>query len=153
MKVNPISISKQCTKTILAQLNKPLYKIEYGKDGKFIIGFFSRINYENKNIPVFITNYQAIYLEKNNTIQVTANKETVSIELGDIKYYNKNYDLSILQIKENKNTNKINFLELDENLYKNNYEIYYNNSSIYTIHYNKDKNIYATLGTIKDIII
>ena len=151
MKVNPISISKLCTKTILDQMNKSLYKIEYEKR-KFITGFFCHIKYENKNIPVLITNYQALYIEKNKDIHVTSNNETISIELGDIKYFNKNYDLSILQIKENKNINKIYFLELDENVYKNNYETYYKNKSIYTIHYNKDKNIYATFGIIKDII-
>ena len=151
MKVNPISISKQCTKTILDQMNKSLYKIEYEK-GKFHTGFFCHIKYENKNIPVLITNYQALYIEKNKEIHVTSNNETISIELGDIKYFNKIYDLSILQIKENKNINKIYFFELDENVYKNNYEIYYKNKSIYTIHYNKDKNVYATFGKIKDII-
>ena len=151
MKVNQITISKQCTKTILEQLNKSLYKIEYGKEREPIIGFFCHIKYENKNIPVFITNYEAFYLATHKSIKVKTNKETISVELGNIKYFDKDYDLSILQIKENKNTNKIYFLELDENVYKNNNEIHYNNSSIYTIHYNQDKNIYATFGAIKYI--
>ena len=47
MKVNPISISKLCTKTILDQMNKSLYKIEYEKR-KFITGFFCHIKYEKK---------------------------------------------------------------------------------------------------------
>ena len=132
-------------------MNKALYKIEFEKKGKFIIGFFCHIKYGSKNIPVLITNYQAKY-KKNINIQLVAHKETISIELTDIKYFNKDYDLSIVQIKENENINKIFFLELDENIYKNNYEIYYNNKSIYVIHYDQDNNIYTTFGTIQDII-
>jgi hypothetical protein len=151
MKVNQITISKQCTNTIIEQMNKSLYKIEYGKERKSIIGFFCHVKYENKNIPVFITNYEAFYLATHKSIKVKKNKETISVELGNIKYFDKDYDLSILQIKENKNTNKIYFLEIDENVYKNNYEIHYNDSSIYIIHYNQDKNIYTTFGSIKYI--
>ena len=147
----PISISKQKTTTILDQISNSLYKIYNEKEGEFHIGFFSHIKYENKNFPVLITNFQSIYLSQNKNIKVIINNEFKFIELGEIKYFNKDYDISIIEIKENKK-DKIYFLELDEKLYEKNPETNYKNDLIYIIHYNKDKNIYSTFGKIKDII-
>ena len=149
----PNSITKECTKTILDQMNRALYKIYYGKEENFTFGFFCHIKYENINIPTLITNGQTIYLEKNNNIKVKINKEIIYVDLGDVKYYNKEHDISIIEIKESKNNN-IYFLELDEQLYENNYVMNLNNESIYIIHYYTNKNIsdiYATFGKIKDI--
>ena len=149
----PNSITKECTKTILDQMNRALYKIYYGKEENFTFGFFCHIKYENINIPTLITNGQTIYLEKNNNIKVKINKEIIYVDLGDVKYYNKEHDISIIEIKESKNNN-IYFLQLDERLYENNYVMNLNNESIYIIHYDTNKNIsdiYVTFGKIKDI--
>ena len=130
-------------------MKNSIYKMNE-KEGKFDIGFFSHIKYQNKNIPVLITNYQKIYLSKNDSIKVRINNETKIIEFGKTKYFNELYDLSIIEIKENKN-NKLYFLELDENIYEKDSEINYNNNQIYIIHYAYYKTIYATFGKIKDI--
>ena len=47
----------------------------------------------------------------------------------------------------------INYLELDNNIYKNDSEINYYKVSIYIINYNNDKDISVTYGIIKDIDI
>ena len=135
MKDYPEPISKQCLKIILEQMDNQIYKI-YERKEKNEIGFFCNIKYENKNIPVLITNYHNInenYLNKNNSIKIIINKEIKSIKSGNVFYFNKEIDLTIIEIEENKNT-KINFLELDENLFKNDIELIYKKESIYIFH-------------------
>ena len=68
------------------------------------------------------------------------NNELKIINLGNVKYHNKEYNITILEIIENKNIN-INYLEIDDLLYENDYEISYSNESIYTIHCDKKNNI------------
>jgi len=122
----PKPVSKQCTeRIILAQMNNFFYKI---KDFN-IICFFTKIKYKNLNIPVMITNYQIInYIANNNEINIYINNELNKIEFGKGKYFNKDYDLAVLEVKDNK---KINFFVLDDNLYINEYEYekYYDQKS------------------------
>ena len=73
------------------------------------------------------------------------------IEFGKRKYINKEYDLSIIEIKDNKN-NKINYLEVDESINEYDSEIYYNKESIYILHYNNNLNdILVSYGIINNI--
>ncbi len=76
-----------------------------------------------------ITNYQIInYIANNNEINIYINNELNKIEFGKGKYFNKDYDLAVLEVKDNK---KINFFVLDDNLYINEYEYekYYDQKS------------------------
>ena len=67
-------------------------------------------------MPVMITNYQIInYISNNNQLNIYINNELNIIEIGKRKYFNKDYDLAVIQIKEN---DKINFLEIDDNLFE-----------------------------------
>ena len=149
MEEYPNTISKQFTEILLKQMNNSIYKVKV-KEGKFDIGFFCNIKYKNKKFSVLISNYDIINLSKNNNIEVKINNEITTVELGELKYFNKKYDLSILEIKENKN-NKICFLELDDYIYEKDSEKYFDNSSIYLIHYNNSGNIYTTFGKINII--
>ena len=103
------------------------------------ICFFIKIKYKNvdMSIPVIITNYQIInYIANNNKyLNIYINNELNKIEVGNGKYFNKEYDLAVIQIKEN---NKINYFEIDDNIYEKEIENYYNNESIYIINYNKN---------------
>ena len=51
----PESITIEGTKNILEQMEKCICKI-YLKNGKKGTGFFCKINYDNKYIPVMMTN-------------------------------------------------------------------------------------------------
>ena len=89
----------------------------YLLDGSKGTGFFCKIPYNNNILPAFITNNHVIneeVLEKENKILKSMNKKKIEIELKNrIKYTNKKYDITIIEIKENKD--KINdFLELDK---------------------------------------
>ena len=73
----PNPISKQNLKKTLGQMDNPFYKINVNKN-KFGIALFCRIKYDNKSIPVMITNYEIIndiYLSNCNSIKISINDE------------------------------------------------------------------------------
>ena len=146
MKDYPNSVTRKCTKIILEQMENSLYQIK-NKDGKFEICFFCHIKYKNEKIPVLVTKNQVI---DNRTINVSISNVKETIELGEIKYKNEEYDIMIIEIKENKNNN-IFFLEIDDKLYEKESDMYFDQESIYIIHYNNEKNILVSYGIIHKI--
>ena len=106
MEEYPKPVSKLRTKIIFSQMNGAIYKIEIGQmDESKGIGFFCYIKFKSKNIPVLITSTKIIneeYLENNNQIKISLNKGFKTIELCENKYINKEYDLSIIEIKDDK---------------------------------------------------
>ena len=151
----PIPVTKHNHEIILRQMNNSFYNF-IKEDGKDELLFFCYINYENKKFPVLVTTYEIIndlYLLKYKTINILLNNEIKKIEFGDIKYINKESNLSIIEIKDNKENNlcKINILELDDILYEKESETKYNNKSIYVINSDKD-NTTVSYGIIKNNI-
>ena len=149
MEKYPKPITKDTHKKIMEYLDNSIYKIKT-KDNKYGLGIFCYIKSHNKNIPILITNHKTInkkYYSTNNNIQVLINNELISIEFGFIHYINKYLDISIIEIKEN---NLINILDIDENIYKKESEIYLDKESIYIIHY-INKNICVSYGIINNI--
>ena len=145
----PKPISKQNTQRILEQMNPNLFGIM--KDTRYIC-LFTKIKYHNIFIPIMITNYQIIHYSFSNYINIYINNELNKIEFENIKhrnlYFNKDLDLAVVQIKEN---NKINYLELDNNLYENEIDNHYNKESIYIIDYNNKNDINVTYSVINNI--
>ena len=151
----PIPVTKHNHEIILRQMNNSFYNF-IKEDGKDELLFFCYINYENKKFPVLVTTYEKIndlYLPKYKSINILLNNEIKKIEFGDIKYINKESNLSIIEIKDNKKNNlcKINILELDDILYEKESETKYNNKSIYVINSDKD-NTTVSYGIIKNNI-
>ena len=120
----PNVILFECYKEILNQMENNIGKIKIGK--KQGTGFFCKIPFSDKNnmLKVLITNNQLInedilfkedeniliYIEKENKIkQLNLNNR--------IKYTKEEYDITIIEIKEEDEIN--NFLELDENIINN----------------------------------
>ena len=83
---------------ILMQLQKSICKIKGKLTGA---GFFSCINYENKNIPCLMTNYHVLddkYIKDNNNkieIRINDNKinEDIIINIEDIIYKSKKMNM------------------------------------------------------------
>ena len=141
------SVTKQNTKKILEQMDEPIYKL----DESLEIGIFCYVKNKNQNIPVLITNTKVINEKEYKTgIKVSINNVSKIIELTEKRYINNEYNLSIIEIKK-KSCNDINFLELDDKLYEEESEMYYDKESIYVLHYNKNNNISVTYGIIYDI--
>ncbi len=135
------SMTIEKTEIILDQMKKCICKVIGDKIGT---GFFCKILYENKLIPVLITNYHVIndnYIKNNKQIKISINEKYEIININNkSKIYSSQineYDIMIIKLNED---NKYNYLELDENIFKDNSESLYKNESIYILHYpNGDK--------------
>ena len=121
------------TEIILNQMKKTICRIstENGSKGT---GFFCKIPYPRKSLKVFITNNHLIdqkYLNEEKEINIRINNKPKKIKLKDkFKYTSEEYDVTIVEIKENIDEIK-DFLELDENSVL----VDYFGNSIYTLQY------------------
>ena len=152
---------------IIEQMNNCICKIKINK--KQSTGFFCKIPFPNKiNMKkILITNNHIINKElldnKNTQIELSIEKESKSkwINLKDrLKYTNKYYDITIIELKESDNIN--NYLELDEQIIndiivnihnkKGNDNIIYINQTVYIIQY-PESDLSVSYGTILNISI
>ena len=141
----PNIISYKSTKTIMNQMEKKICKIKIGNIRG--TGFFCKIPFPNKEniLNVLITANHIIndklLKEEDGKISIKIKEETEKtiINLNNrIKYTNEEYDITIIEIKEEDNIN--NFLELDDviifDLFNNNkQEDNFENKTIYIIQY------------------
>ena len=97
-------VTKQCTKNILKQMENTFYKIYINGETSFI-GIFCYIKYKKINIPVLIINKYIQFEYINQTIRVMIKNDFNTIRLGEIKYNNKEHNITILEIIENKKVN------------------------------------------------
>ena len=121
-------------------------------------GFFCNIpfNEEKQLLPVLVTcNYiiDEEILKENNIISISFfdKKEIRNIECKNrLIYTNKEYDVTLIEIKPN--IDKIcNFLELDENIFKEDKENIFIKKSVYLLHYPQSKCSSVSFGIIKNI--
>ena len=144
----PKSISLKGIEIILEQMKKEVCKINIGKIKG--TGFFCKIPFIDNNnlLPVLITNNHIIdeNILKKGKILLLINNEEKEIELENIiKYTNKEYDITIIEIK---NKDKIeNYLEIDNN--KRNNKLYIG-ESIYILNYS-NKKMKVSYGIIKEV--
>ena len=156
----PNIISYECTKKIKEQMEKNICKINIGKSQG--TGFFCKIPFPDLNnmLPVFITNNHNINEEllykKDAKIKIDIYDELDEKEINlnnRMKYTNKEYDITIIEIKEEDNI--YNYLELDDiiindilnNINKNKEYI---NKTIYIIQY-PENNLSVSYGILNKI--
>ena len=133
----PNVVSYESTKKIIEQMEKNIFRIKIGEMKG--TGFFCKIPCINKF--ALITNNHII-TENENEINIKIKEENESriINLENrIKYFNKEYDIAIIEIKDNEIKN---YLELDDNIIKdilknNNKNEEYLDKTIYIIQYPK----------------
>ena len=96
------------------------------------------MKYRNELIPVLITNYHVIddkYVESNEDIKVYINEESKFINLNKKKIIysssNNKYDIVIIRLQDGEIKN---YLETDENIFKNS-EKAYKDEPIYILHF------------------
>ena len=131
-------------------------------------GFFVKIPYKSKLLPVLITtnhiiNADDIQYNKNISILLNNDKKIKTIKLDNnrLKYTNEKLDITIIEIKEkvdNLNNdyleledNIINYLKLDKIELNKTESPDYLDDSIYLLNYHKDKDIYVSYGKLLDI--
>lgn len=152
----PKPVSKECTLTILEQMEKSICKI-YTKGGTNGTGFFCYIPYETNKIPVFITNYHIIgenFIKNNDNILITLNddkeQQKILLNKNNILYTNKEYDTTIIELNKSIINKPFNFMEFDEKLFFENSESLYNKTSNYIIQYPNNK-LHVSFGIIQYI--
>ena len=113
-------------------------------------GFFCKIKYEGNLIPVLITNYHVIddeYMEKNDKLKYYINNDSYVIDINkDSKLYSSSrdkYDIMIIRLKEGQAKA---YLEIDNNIFKDNAENNYRNENIYILHYALGKEAKISFG-------
>ena len=130
-------------------------------------GFFVKIPYKSKLLPLLITSNQVINtddIQNNRNISLYLDNKkikTIKLDNNRLKYTNEKFDITILEIKENEDNLNNTYLELDDeiiNYFKldkkdrpKNLDILYNNESIYLLNYLKDNDIYVSYGKLLDI--
>ena len=134
LKKQMIQLSLEDSEKIIYQMKNCICKVNQ-KNGKIGIGFLCKIPFPNNKqnlLPVLIANNN-ILNENDKIINLTINNEIKKITLDKSRknYINSNKNIIIIEIKPNKD--KIyEFLELDENdIYRNEEKLEYNNKSIY----------------------
>ena len=145
------------TEKIIEQMKKNICKIKINNECG--TGFFCKIPFNSKKISALITCNHIInenILKDNKFIKVTLNdeKEEKNIEINKKKFYtNINNDITIIEI----NTEKDNinyFLELDENIFNNNYASNNYDKNVYIIQYpkiNGEQKASVSFGLINQI--
>ena len=154
----PTIVSLDKSKKIIKQIEECICKI-YMNEGGNGTGFFCYITdiSNNNKIPVMITNNHIIDendFKNNNTIKISFNNDKkyqdIILDSKRKKYTNKDLDITIIEInKEKDNINS--FLEIDEKIYQNNSEVFFNKKSAYVIQYPKDHGASVSYGVVKEI--
>ena len=156
----PNVISYECTQKIMEQMEKNICKIEIGEEQG--TGFFTKIPFPDKNnlLSVFITNNHILNEKVLYTkdikikldIKMETNKKEISLN-NRIKYTNKEYDITIIEIKEDDEIK--NYLELDDIIIEdlinnNNKNNEYLEETIYIIQYPEGK-LSVSYGILNNI--
>ena len=154
--LEPVSLKQ--TEKIIEQMNNSICRINDKGNG-----FFVKIPYKSKLVPVLITTNQVInkydlmcyrdiplYLGNDKKIK------TIKLDNERLKYTNEKLDITIIEIKEDEDNlnNKylelddeiINFLNFDKTKLKMKEVPNYLHESIYILNYFKDKDIFVSYG-------
>ena len=119
-------ITHEKTKKIIQQMEKSICQIK--NENCYGTGFFCKIPFPDKDnfLPVLITAYHILHEEALNQIDkkihiTFENEQVFELDLNKrIKYTNKKYDITIIEIKENDNIDMNSFLEIDDQIFKDN---------------------------------
>ena len=156
----PNVISFECTLNLLNQMKKDICKFKIGNNQG--TGFFCKIPFPNKEnmLPVFITNNHLIGEDLLNDedekiyIKTKENNEMKNISFNNrMKYTNKEYDVTIIEIKEKNEIDD--YMELDERILKDiidnkNENVDYIDETIYIIQYPEGK-LSVSYGILNEI--
>ena len=149
---DPVNIAS--TKTILDQMIHGICKMKI--KGSTGTGFFCKIHLgNNQTMNCLMTNYHILdekYYKENKEINLLLNEDkeikTINTKLERKTYFNKEYDITIIELKQIDNISNV--LELDENLFIDKTNFFFADSSIYILQYPKGKDAAVSYGQLKD---
>ena len=164
----PSSVTLEGTEKILYQMNNCVCRINDRVKGT---GFFTKIPFQSKLLPVLITNNHVInaediksnktliiYLSKDKNEKSDKKYKKIKIDKNRLRYTNEKDDVTIIEIKEKEDKINNAYLELDDDIidfFKSNEDEetnylndIYSNQSIYIPNYQKGKDIVVSYGQI-----
>ena len=152
------SIQGDILEKINEQMKRCSCKIECNEKGNGS-GFFSLVPFPNKIylLPVLMTNNHVLKEEdiiKGKKININMKDKKFSILIDDSRrvFTDKSYDITIIEMNKNDGLDFNTFLEIDDSIYKENFEKYFKDRSIYLIHHPKSKDeAEFAVGIIKGI--
>jgi len=138
-------------KIMMSQLEKCVCKI-YQTEKNTGTGFMCKIPYQNKKLPILITNNHVLNEEKikiNQTIKISFyddnTTKNIKIDNSRIKYTNPIKDITIIEIKKEDEIND--FLDIDDTRTENEYK----DESAYILQYKINCGGSFSIGNIKNI--
>ena len=162
--ISPEPISLKQTEKIIEQMkNNSICRINNHGKGT---GFFVKIPYKLRLLPVIITTNHAINIDdiqNNKIISLYLNNGKMTIKLDDnrLRYTNEKLDITIIEIKENDHNLNIKYFELDDGIinyfiskekerinYLDDLNNIYLDESIYLLNYSKNKDIFVSYGKL-----
>ena len=152
-------ISIEILEIIIEQTKQCICKINCSSGGTGT-GFFCLIPSPDKltNLPVLITNNHVLEekdISKGKKINFTINNDKISKEItidGSRKAFtNQNYDITIIEMKTSDNIDFKTFLQIDENVFKDDPIDFYRQKAIYLIYYPHGNKAAYSSGKIKNI--
>ena len=159
LKDHPQPIGYEQMDIIKEKMEKSICKIKCPKGG-FGTGFFCKILFPNEfNLfPVLITNYHVldeadIKIGNNFIFSLKNDQITFQIFFDNKRrtYTNKEYDITIVELKQKDGLYGYLLLDIDENVFKDNPQNYYPNKDFYIIHYPHGQKVGFSSGIIKNI--
>ena len=155
-------VSLKGTEKILDQMKNCVCRILNNEKGT---GFFTKIPYKSKLLPVLITNNHVLGqndIENKKTITLYLNNDNqkvkkIKMDENRLIYTNEKLDITIIEIKENEDELNNKYLELDdkiinflkeneENKEPGNMNEIYSSESIYVINYPGDADVVVSYG-------
>ena len=157
---SPESVSLEGTKEIIEQMKNSVCRIYNNGNGT---GFFTKIPYKTKLLPVLITNNHIITKDdilNNKVISLRLNNDKITkaikLDKNRLIYTNEILDVTIIEIKKDEDCFNNKYLELDDeiiNYFKfnkkeqpNYIKEIYSNKSIYLIGYPEDRDVVVSYG-------
>ena len=145
----PKSMDSEKMEIVLTQMKKSICKVELEND-IYGTGFFCNIpilNDWNSILRVLITNNHVINkndITPGKKIKLSINNDEKNLKIiideNRITYTNKEYDVTIIEIKYDDGLEKDSFLDIDNRIFGDNLYDIFEKSSIYLLHYpNKGK--------------
>ena len=156
---HPQPIGLEQMDIIRQKMEKSICKIKCPKGG-FGTGFFCKIPFPNEFnlLPLLITNNHVLDETDikigNSFIFSLKNDELIFKILFHNKrktYTNKQYDITMIELKQNDKLKGYSFLEIDDNVFMDNPNNYYPKKTIYLIHYPNGQKVEFSSGVIKNI--
>ena len=141
---NAISIPTSALEVILDLSKKSIGKIK-SNEQDIATCFFCAIPFPDKynRLPVLVTNNHVLKKEditEGKTIRFSTNNEEhkfeIKIDENRKKYTNEKYDITFIEIKKDTDNININsFLDIDDEIFEENYENLIVKKSVYLLHY------------------